>query len=90
MRGGSVRLTRAVRLAACGKEPEEKLSERRQQTADKTDVFIFSAETWEERGREQRQQKKNGLKKTRRKKNRMMSKDTSDTSSHVCHFEGKD
>lgn len=58
MRGGSVRLTRAVRLAACGKEPEEKLSERRQQTADKTDVFIFSAETWEERGREQRQQKK--------------------------------
>lgn len=42
MRGGSVRLTQAVRLAACGKEPEEKLSERKRQTADKSDLFILA------------------------------------------------
>ncbi|KAM7385268.1 hypothetical protein PAMP_001356 [Pampus punctatissimus] len=41
MCSGSVHLTRAVRLAACGKEPEEKLSVRRQQTADESDLFIF-------------------------------------------------
>lgn len=45
MRSGSVRLTQAVRLAACGKEPEEKHSERRQQTADKSDLFILVQKT---------------------------------------------
>lgn len=40
MRGGSVRLTQAVRLAACGKEPEENLlsGDNKQQTR-----MIFSS-----------------------------------------------
>lgn len=58
MRGGSVRLTRAVRQAACGEEPEEKLSEWRQQTADKSDLFILVQKkkqtNWEDQRREQR------------------------------------
>lgn len=53
MRGGSVRLTQAVRLAACGKEPEEKLSERKRQTADKSDLFILAQKT--ERAKERPQ-----------------------------------
>lgn len=53
MRGGSVRLTQAVRLAACGKEPEEKNSERKRQTADNSDLFILAQKT--ERAKERPQ-----------------------------------
>lgn len=51
MRGGSVRLTQAVRLAACGKEPEEKLSERKRQTR-----VIFSS--WHRKPKEQRRDRR--------------------------------
>lgn len=68
MRGGSVRLTRAVRLAACGKEPEEKLSEQRQQTADKSDLSSKHRKKLKDRERKQNTLRSKGRKKTRKTK----------------------
>lgn len=81
MRGGSVRLTQAVRLAACGKEPEEKLWAK---TTNGRQEWSFhpNTEKLKERGREQRQQKTD--RKDKEKDNHMMSKETNSTSSHLC------
>ncbi|KAL7384297.1 hypothetical protein ABVT39_027782 [Epinephelus coioides] len=68
MRGGSVRLTRAIRLAACGKEPEEKLSERRQQTAGESDLFISAQKNQRSEG--ENTESKNPTGKEKRKRER--------------------
>ncbi len=86
MRGRSVRLTRAVRLAACGKEPEEKLSEWRQQTADKIDLFIL-AQRNRKRKKENRESKKrseNHTKEEDEDKDIRMMREETNRSSHLC------
>lgn len=83
MRGGSVRLTQAVRLAACGKEPEEKLSERKRQTADKSDLFILAQKT--ERAKERPQTERTEM----ARKNNLTEEHSKKKKSSSSFYEGE-